>query len=119
MASVRERRRVTVDGKVHRRWVADYFDEEGKRHIKTFVTKKGAIEWNGTAPNARRRMLRAVHTMLGSRMFSEFIIYHYGGGGAIDRDLIATAGVWLAKRRAAKPAQPARCRDNHEVKHAH
>jgi integrase len=30
-------------------WVVDYVDQHGKRHVKTFTTKKGAEAWNECA----------------------------------------------------------------------
>jgi integrase len=41
MASVRKR--TWGDGKTA--WVADYFDQDGKRHLKTFKTQKAAKAW--------------------------------------------------------------------------
>ena len=44
MASVRKRT-WTTGGKVKTAWVADYFDQAGKRRLKTFKTKKAADAW--------------------------------------------------------------------------
>jgi integrase len=44
MASVRKRKWKS-GGKEKEAWIADYFDQEGERHIKTFDTKKSAIAW--------------------------------------------------------------------------
>jgi integrase len=30
-------------------WLVDYIDQQGKRHVKTFPTKRGAEEWSRTA----------------------------------------------------------------------
>jgi integrase len=40
-------------------WIADYFDQGGKRHIKTFSTKKAADAWLITT---RGEVQRGVHT---------------------------------------------------------
>src|SRR5712672_3747304 len=40
-------------------WIADYFDQDGKRHIKTFSTKKTADAWLVTT---RGEVSRGVHT---------------------------------------------------------
>jgi integrase len=40
-------------------WVADYFDQNGKRHIKTFDTKKAASAW---LIGAQGEVRRGVHT---------------------------------------------------------
>jgi integrase len=40
-------------------WIADYFDQGGKRHIKTFTTKKAADAWLVTT---RGEVQRGVHT---------------------------------------------------------
>jgi integrase len=40
-------------------WIADYFDQEGKRHIKTFDTKKAASAWLVTTQG---EVVRGVHT---------------------------------------------------------
>lgn len=42
MASIRKRTWANKAGEEKTAWVADYFDQAGKRHIKTFVTKKAA-----------------------------------------------------------------------------
>jgi integrase len=48
MASIRKRS-WTSKGKDQTAWVADYFDQGGKRRLKTFATKKAAEEWSLTA----------------------------------------------------------------------
>jgi integrase len=58
MASVRKRT-WTTGGKVKTAWVADYFDQAGKRRLKTFETKKVADAW---LVNARHEVSRGVHT---------------------------------------------------------
>src|SRR3954464_14955820 len=58
MASVRKRT-WTTGGKVKTVWVADYFDQAGKRRLKTFETKKAADAW---LVNARHEVSRGVHT---------------------------------------------------------
>jgi integrase len=40
-------------------WIADYFDQQGKRHLKTHATKKAAEAW---LVNARHEVARGVHT---------------------------------------------------------
>jgi integrase len=44
MAKVRKRTWTSGKGE-QTAWVADYFDQAGKRHIKTFTTKKAATAW--------------------------------------------------------------------------
>lgn len=58
MASIRKR---TWNKGNERRtaWVADYFDQTGKRHIKTFATRKAADDW---LVKARDEVARGVHT---------------------------------------------------------
>jgi len=58
MASVRKRT-WTTGGKVKTAWVADYFDQAGKRRLKTFETKRAADAW---LVNARHEVSRGVHT---------------------------------------------------------
>jgi hypothetical protein len=45
MATVNKRTWRTKDGKEKSAWYADYFDQDGKRHIKTFERKKDAEDW--------------------------------------------------------------------------
>jgi integrase len=47
-ASVRKRRWQTKTGE-KTAWIADYVDQDGKRHIKTFERKKDATDWLVTA----------------------------------------------------------------------
>jgi integrase len=58
MATVRKRRWRNRAGE-QVAWVADYFDQHGKRHIKTFALKKKADEW---LLGARDEVKRGVHT---------------------------------------------------------
>jgi integrase len=58
MASIRKRTWRNKDG-AQTAWVADYFDQSGKRHIKTFKTKKEADAW---LVNARGEVQRGMHT---------------------------------------------------------
>jgi integrase len=58
MASVRKRTWGNKDGE-QTAWVADYFDQSGKRHIKTFDTKKAASAW---LVEAQGEVNRGVHT---------------------------------------------------------
>src|SRR5579885_316083 len=58
MASIRKRTWKSA-GEVKTAWVADYFDQTGKRHIKTFSTKKAADSWLVTA---RDEVQKGIHT---------------------------------------------------------
>jgi integrase len=58
MATVRKRTWES-GGETKTAWIADYFDQEGKRHIKTFETKKTATAWLVTAQG---EVSRGVHT---------------------------------------------------------
>jgi integrase len=58
MATVRKRSWLS-DGESKTAWVADYFDQNGKRHLKTFPTKKAADAW---LVRARHEVARGVHT---------------------------------------------------------
>jgi integrase len=59
MASVRKRTWNKGTPKEKTAWVADYFDQEGKRHIKTCKTKKEADSF---LVQARHEVVRGVHT---------------------------------------------------------
>ena len=59
MATVRKRSWRAASGEEKTAWVADYFDGAGKRHIKTFKTRKAADEW---LVNARGEVQRGTHT---------------------------------------------------------
>jgi integrase len=58
MASIRKRTWKS-GGEAKTAWIADYFDQAGKRHIKTFATKKAADSW---LVSARGEVQRGVHT---------------------------------------------------------
>jgi integrase len=58
MASIRKRTWKS-GGETKTAWIADYFDQEGKRHIKTHATKKAAAAWLVTAQG---EVARGVHT---------------------------------------------------------
>src|SRR5712671_7039740 len=58
MAKVRKRTWTSKAGE-QTAWIADYFDQEGKRHIKTFRTKKEASAWLVTTQG---EVVRGVHT---------------------------------------------------------
>src|SRR6195256_6048803 len=58
MASIRKRTWKS-GGEEKTAWIADYFDQGGKRHIKTFSTKKAADAWLVTT---RGEVQRGVHT---------------------------------------------------------
>jgi integrase len=58
MASVRKRTWKSGD-ETKTAWVADYFDQGGKRHLKTFERKKDADAW---LVDARGEVKRGVHT---------------------------------------------------------
>ena len=45
MATVRKRTRIAANGEEKISWVADYFDQHKKRHIRTFKTRKAADAW--------------------------------------------------------------------------
>jgi len=47
MASIRKRR--FGPNKEHEKWVVDYYDQHGKRRLKTFPNKKAAEAWKVTA----------------------------------------------------------------------
>ncbi|MBV9826120.1 MAG: site-specific integrase [Alphaproteobacteria bacterium] len=58
MASIRKRLWQS-GGETKTAWVADYSDQAGKRHLKTFTTKKAADVW---LVAARGEVARGVHT---------------------------------------------------------
>lgn len=58
MASIRKRSWSSAKGE-QTAWIADYFDQAGKRHIKTFERKKDADAWLVTAQG---EVQRGVHT---------------------------------------------------------
>jgi integrase len=59
MATVRKRSWKTSGGGAKTAWVADYFDQGGQRHLKTFATKKAADAWLVTT---RHEVARGMHT---------------------------------------------------------
>jgi integrase len=60
MATVRKREWTPRSGgEARTAWVADYFDQSGKRHIKTFKTKRAADAW---LVNTRHQVARGTHT---------------------------------------------------------
>jgi integrase len=58
MATVRKRTWQS-GGESKTAWIADYFDQGGKRHLKTFATKKAADAWLVTA---RHQVSQGTHT---------------------------------------------------------
>src|SRR4051794_7766558 len=58
MASIRKRTWKS-SGETNTAWIADYSDQAGRRHIKTFGTKKAADAWLVTA---RGEVAQGVHT---------------------------------------------------------
>lgn len=58
MAKVRKRTWQNSKGE-QTAWIADYFDQGGKRHIKTFETKREATAW---LVSATGEVARGVHT---------------------------------------------------------
>lgn len=57
MASVRKRTWQTKAG-TQTAWIADYFDGDGQRHIKTFSTRSAAKEW---LPKTQHEIRQGVH----------------------------------------------------------
>src|SRR5215469_17546762 len=55
MASIRKRK----FGSDKEAWIVDYRDQHGKRHLKTFPTKKAAEAWK---VNALHEVQRGIHT---------------------------------------------------------
>jgi integrase len=47
--SIRKRKWTTRKGEAMEAWVADYVDQHGERHLKTFTTQKAAKAWTTTA----------------------------------------------------------------------
>ena len=45
MASIRKRSWTTSKGEPREAWIVDYFDQNNKRHLKTFARKKEADAW--------------------------------------------------------------------------
>ena len=65
MAKVKQREWTTKAGKTKTAWIADYFDGEGKRRLKTFATKKAADAWLVTA---RGEIAQGTHTPASTSM---------------------------------------------------
>src|SRR4051794_25777625 len=63
MASIRKRI-WSSGGEEKTAWVADYFDQDGKRHIKTFKQRKEADAW---LVAARREVQQGTHTPASSK----------------------------------------------------
>jgi integrase len=59
MAKVRKREWETTKGQKKKAWIADYFDQNGKRHIKTFKLEREAKAWLVTTQG---EVTRGVHT---------------------------------------------------------
>jgi integrase len=59
MATVRKRIRIAANGEERTAWVADYFDQHRKRHLKTFPTRKAAQAW---LVETQGEVSRGVHT---------------------------------------------------------
>ena len=57
--SVRKRTWTTSKGEKKESWVADYTDQDGERHIRTFERKKDADEYHATV---RVDVRQGVHT---------------------------------------------------------
>jgi integrase len=58
MARIRKRTWTNSKGE-QTAWIADYLDQKGKRHIKTFARKKDADDWLTTA---RHEVKQGIHT---------------------------------------------------------
>ena len=58
MATIRKRSWRTKDGE-KTAWVTDYFDQHGKRRLKTFKTKKAADDW---MVSTRHQVAHGLHT---------------------------------------------------------
>ena len=59
MAKIRRRSWKTPAGESREAWIADYRSQDGKRHIRTFETKKAADQWLVTA---RHEVAQGIHT---------------------------------------------------------
>jgi integrase len=59
MATVRKRNWTTAKGEERSAWVADYFDQNRKRHEKAFPTKKAARAW---LVETQGEIVRGIHT---------------------------------------------------------
>ena len=62
--SIRRRYWTNAKGEQKEAWIADYVDQHGKRHIKTFKSQKAANEWlphtqgRGAAEHVHARVAR-------------------------------------------------------------
>jgi integrase len=59
VATVRKRVRIAAYGEAKISWVADYFDQHRKRHLKTFTSRKAAQAW---LVETQGEVSRGVHT---------------------------------------------------------
>jgi integrase len=59
VAAIRKRTWRDTKGDEKAAWVADYRDQHGKRHLKTFATKKAATAW---LVEAQGEVVRGIHT---------------------------------------------------------
>jgi integrase len=59
VATVRKRVQLGVGGDKQESWVADYKDQAGKRHLKTFADKKAAKAW---LVETQGEVARGIHT---------------------------------------------------------
>src|SRR4051794_2320477 len=59
LATIRKRTRSAANGEEKTAWVADYFDQHRRRHLKTFPTRKAATAW---LTETQSQVARGVHT---------------------------------------------------------
>jgi len=59
LASIRKRKWKSPRGLIKERWIVDYRDNQGRRRLKTFATKKEADAWSVTAAH---EVARGIHT---------------------------------------------------------
>lgn len=59
MAKVRKRTWTNAQGETRSAWIADYFDQQKRRHVKTFPTKSAAQHW---LDETKIEIKRGVHT---------------------------------------------------------
>ena len=57
--SIRKRQWMTRKGEAKEAWIADYVDQHGNRHLKTFATQKAAKAWT---VSALHEVQRGTHT---------------------------------------------------------
>ena len=90
MATIRKRTWVAGDT-VKTAWIADYFDQARKRHIKTFTRKKDAERW---LDQARGEIRQGIHSPPSTSIT-------VAGAGETHVVLIAADGSrWVAGNRA-------------------